>query len=143
MSKRRIITFVSSDEKKISSKDFLIAMRNAGKRNVNNKIIFQESLKRQDEIEAIDKYIGYDYKQDFGLQESNARMRAMQDIKPVKAEAFRRSLTPSYVIGYVKGANDHIAKKKKHLLASIEECLDKQAKYLAIIQDKKILLQKN
>lgn len=142
MNKRRIIKFVSSDERcKISGKEFLIAMLNAGKRNINNKIIFQESLKRQDEIDAIDKYIGYDCKKDFGLQESNARMLAMQDIKPVKAQAFKRSLIPPYITGYVKGANDVIAKKRDHLLASMERCLDNQAKNLAVIQDKKASIE--
>jgi len=145
LKKRRIIKFVLDSEKKsnietnikntpINGKQFLIAMRDAGKRFVDGKPVFQESLKRNDQIEAIQNFIGYDLKKDFGAQESYARMLAMQEIKPVKSEPFKRTLVASNVKGFVKGANDPSKKKKDHLNALLLSSLESQAKYLGVIQ---------
>ena len=145
--KRRIIKFVSKDEEKnnieckkekINGKEFLLALKDAGKRNIEGKIVFQQNLKREDEIKAIDNYIGFDRNKDFGQQEMVARMAAMQEIKPVKGEAFKRCSVSNTIKGYIQGSNNPILKKKSHIEACINICLEKQAILLKEIQDKNL-----
>jgi hypothetical protein len=73
------------------AKTFLSAMRNAGKRMVAEgegeaalfpKLVFQERNVRNDQIQAISAFIGYDNREMFGTQETAARMLAMRILNP-------------------------------------------------------------
>jgi hypothetical protein len=71
---------------------------------------------RDETIQAIAAYIGYDLTQPFGLQDSAAVDAANREINPPKAREFKRSSIPS-VAGYVKGAPDHGVRHVQNLQA--------------------------
>lgn len=97
----------------INGKQFIEAIKNAGKRmtdkinemtgEVNRISIFQHSLQREDVVNAIHAYIGYDSRQNFGEQEARARQSALREIHPVKAEEYKRCAIKPTIAGYVAG----------------------------------------
>ena len=58
------------------AKTFLAAMLKAGKRTVEGKLVFQEREARNDQIQAISAFVGYDNRVLFGTQETAARATA-------------------------------------------------------------------
>lgn len=95
---------------KLDAKSFILAMRNAGKRWVEKdgvgRQVFDRNHERNDQIQAIASYCGYDNSRDFGSQQQAAmaqaqrEMRGPQPLGPSREDqrAAHRSMT-----GYVKG----------------------------------------
>lgn len=114
------------DRGSLNAKDFLLAMRNAGKRTSETGASFiDQREKRNDEIRAIHGFmyeirkgvkvaIGYDPKRDFGSQEQAARMLAQREIRgPVKvSEVVKPSLSAA---GYVAGMPDLRSRRMANL----------------------------
>ncbi len=87
----------------LGAHDFLIAMRNAGKRrNDKGVMVVHPNEVRNDQIKAIHAYCGYDNRRDFGSQDVEARAKAQRELrgapKVVETTAPSRS-----VAGYVAG----------------------------------------
>jgi hypothetical protein len=74
---------------------------------------------RNETIQAIAGYMGYDVTRDFGSQESEARMQAARDLRPITAGADRKAqrVLASSVKGYIAGLPDHSAKSLSNLQA--------------------------
>lgn len=95
---------------KLDAKSFILAMRNAGKRWVEKdgvgRQVFDRNHERNDQIQAIASYCGYDNSRDFGSQQQAAmaqaqrEMRGYQPAGPSREEqrSAHRSMT-----GYVHG----------------------------------------
>lgn len=66
---------------------FILAMRTAGKRMVDGKLVFQEREMRNDQIQAIAAFIGYDNRALFGTQDTAARMLAQRLVSKVDVKA--------------------------------------------------------
>src|SRR5208282_903153 len=69
------------------AQSFLIAMRQAGKRQVDGKSVYQEREAHNDQIQAIAAFVGYDNRQMFGTQETAARMLSQRILSKVDVMA--------------------------------------------------------
>lgn len=107
---------------KLNAREFLLAMRNAGqRRNDTGRLYTDQSKVREDSIQAIHAYVGYDPEQLFGVQESAARTKAQREMgvglpnpkAPTKFEAHRANRT---LAGYVHGMPDSQARQIEDLL---------------------------
>lgn len=119
----------SVDSTKVSSKpvfiqqytaqEFREAIKNAGVREITStdgKVIKQriKDHVRKDQVEAINKYIGYDNKKDFGSQLMNAESKARLEIQPLNYDGPTRQeerRMKASATGYVSGTNDSIKRK--------------------------------
>lgn len=83
-------------------------------------IVKMRSNDRQEKIQAIHAYCGYNFAENFGDQESSAIAKAKREIRPLIVnpnEPFKaRTIAPS-VAGFIAGMPDDLNKKIGHLLA--------------------------
>lgn len=112
----------------LSAEDFLIAIRNAGKRvvpftnlvtgEVSSKTIYDASLVRDDTIQAIAGFVGYDMAGNFGSQEHAARMAAKRVpiVHSAPIKEYSRSVQTT-LTGYVAGMPTRTSQKIQNLLA--------------------------
>lgn len=116
----------------LDAEGFMLAIRDAGcvfvervnevTGNVVTVKVRDESKVRADMIRAIHAFVGYDPSGNFGAQESAARTKAKNTLRPdpiPAATAHRRggaSVAPT-VAGYVAGMPDHAARYRANLLA--------------------------
>ena len=87
---------------------FLVACRNAGKRTIEGRSVFQAVEERNDTIAAIAAYISYNVGGDFGVQLANAKRVALLAVQPRKVPEAPK--VPSHVAGFVAGKPDDRAK---------------------------------
>ena len=111
----------------LDARGFLVAMRSAGLRVSKEGAKFIDpSEVRNDSIVAIAGYCGYDSRQNYGPQETAAKMQANRELRPIVAGPskldtngkveIRRSGTPHQrPDGYVKGIPDMVARRVAHL----------------------------
>jgi hypothetical protein len=113
-------TFTLPEKGSLGAHGFMVAMRNAGKRTVDGKVIFDSNKVREDKIRAIAAFVGYDVAGDYGSQELGAMMAAKREIRPVDTSgpslAEERSAKRS-ALGYVHGMPDNQSKAMLDLLA--------------------------
>jgi hypothetical protein len=115
------------DRGSLGAKDFLLAMRNAGRRvnaETNATYIDQREV-RNDQIQAIHAffyqetkagkvYVGYDPRRDFGSQDTAARALAQRELRG--APKVSQETAPSRTFGgYVAGMPDHKARTLANL----------------------------
>lgn len=111
------------DRGSLGAKDFLLAMRNAGRRvNAETRATYIDQREvRNDQIQAIHAfmyqvtpagkvYVGYDPRRDFGSQDVESRMLAQRELRgaPKVSEVTAPSRTFG---GYVAGMPDHNARR--------------------------------
>jgi hypothetical protein len=110
----------------LGAKDFLLALRNAGKRlTAEGRPFVDHNEVRNDQIKAIHGfyyevrkgvrvYIGYDWNRDFGSQDAAARMLAQRELRgaPRVVDVPKPSLS---VAGYVAGVPDIKARRLGNL----------------------------
>jgi len=87
---------------------FLVACRNAGKRTIEGRPVFQAAEERNDTIAAIAAYISYNVGGDFGVQLANAKRVALLAVQPRTVPETIKA--PSHVAGFVAGKPDDRAK---------------------------------
>jgi hypothetical protein len=100
-----------------NGEQFLLAIRDAGKRRIEGRIIFDASFVREDTIRAIGGYLGFNPSRPFGAQELECRQAAQRERVAIKGERYKRTLTAPTVKGYVAGSYDNCAKRKSNLEA--------------------------
>lgn len=68
---------------KLDAEQFIMAMRNAGKRRVEGKsgLVFDKNHERTDQIQAIASYCGYDNTANFGSQQQAAMAKAQSEMR--------------------------------------------------------------
>jgi len=104
----------------LDARGFLVAMRSAGLRVSKEGAKFIDpSEVRNDSIQNIAAYCGYDSRQNYGPQELAAKSKANLELRPIKVnpnEVWRRSGTPEVrPDGYTKGIPDMVARRVAHL----------------------------
>lgn len=120
-----VVVMSSTPTTKLDASSYIKAVRQAGYRlNDAGKRYFDPLAQRDDMIEAINCYIGYDLSKDFASQELAARTQAAREIRlakgevistgPDRAEARRVKATLS---GYVAGIPDTTSKDLANLEA--------------------------
>lgn len=132
---------VMPDRGTLGARDFLLAMRNAGKRvTAEGKPFVDQREVRNDQIKAIHAFfyqetkagrvfVGYDPKRDFGSQDTAARALAQRELRgPVKVS---EHTAPSRTLGgYVAGMPDHKARTLANLqgreVAAVDAMLQHQ-----------------
>jgi hypothetical protein len=133
----------------LTATQFLLALRDAGKRSVEAKNevtgevyqrpIFDASLVREDTIRAIAGYVGYDAAGDYGTQDAMARTRAQSEIrggvKPVAAHRRGGASVAPTITGFISGMPDHLAKQRADLLARERLAVDTLANHLANVDN--------
>lgn len=100
-----------------TGEQFLLAIRDAGKRRFEGRIVFDASFVREDTIRAIGGYLGFDPLRPFGAQELECRQAAQRERVAVKGERYHRTVTAPTTAGYVAGSYDNCAKRKSNLEA--------------------------
>lgn len=100
-----------------NGEQFLLTLRDAGKRRFEGRIVFDPAFVREDTIRAIGGYIGFDSSRPFGAQELEARQAAQRERVAVKGERYQRTVTAPTTAGYVAGSYDNCAKRKSNLEA--------------------------
>lgn len=131
---------VVTPKEKLDAKGFLAACREAGYRLDNNgKRYFSKDDLRDDQIKAIDAFIGYDGRKDFASQELAARSQAIREIRKAQGEdltqgmdrAEKRRVNAS-LSGYVAGMPDNQSKNLANLEArerlAVETLIEQNAK---------------
>lgn len=112
-------TFSLPEKGSLGAHGFMVAMRNAGKRVVDGKNIFDSNKVREDKIRAIAAFNGYDVAGDYGSQEMGAMMAAKREIRPIDTSGpslqEERSAKRS-ALGYVHGMPDNQSKAMLDLL---------------------------
>ncbi len=101
-------TILKSNVGTLSAADFTQAIRDAGYRqDANGKRHFVKDEERQDKIRAIDGYVGYNPKGDFGSQELAARSQAARELRgtPLASGPERHEIrrAQASVTGFVAG----------------------------------------
>jgi hypothetical protein len=116
---------VVAPKEKLDAKGFLAAQREAGYRlDDNGKRYFSQADQRDDQIKAIDAFIGYDGRKDFASQELAARSQAIRELRKAQGEDLtagpdrseKRRVNAS-LSGYVAGMPDNQGKDLAHLRA--------------------------
>ena len=123
------------DRGTLGAKDFLLAMRNAGRRVSDTGAPFTNAAEvRNDQIRAIHAfyyiisqgqrvYVGYDPKGSFGSQEVAARMLANRELRG--APSVSHIAPPSRTFGgYVAGMPDHKARTLANLQGREQAAVD-------------------
>lgn len=100
-----------------TGEQFLLAIRDAGKRRIEGRIVFDASFVREDTIRAIGGYLGFNPSRPFGAQELECRQAAQRERVAVKGERYHRTVTAPTTAGYVAGSYDNCAKRKSNLEA--------------------------
>jgi hypothetical protein len=93
-----------------SSREFLVTVRRA--------------TNRQETIQAIDKFVGYDQGGDFGQQDTRARSLAQRTLKPVSTKVPTRDEQRSAersLSGFVHGLPDNVARHLSNLRAQAKK----------------------
>jgi len=117
---------------KLDAKSFILAMRNAGKRWVEGKgQVFDKNHERNDQIQAIASYTGYDNARDFGSQQQAAMAQAQRELRggvtpgPTREEkrAAERSMS-GYVAGMPLPAQKLLANLRAREQAAAEAMID-------------------
>lgn len=107
---------------------FMAAVRAAGKRvNAEGKPFFDPSLVREDTIRAIASYVGWNPSQNYGAQETAARMKASREIQgtpitlvtPAETRAAFRSIQ-----GFVAGMPNALQARAQQLQGEEVKCID-------------------
>ncbi len=91
----------------------VMALPEKGSLDAKGFILATRKAKSRDEvIQAIAAFVGYDAKRDFGSQEMSAKLAAQRAMNPssVVAAPYRRSIVPS-TAGYVAGMPDYNRRK--------------------------------
>lgn len=96
---------------------FLLAIRDAGKRRFEGRIVFDASFVREDTIRAIGGYLGFDPSRSFGAQELECRQAAQRERVAIKGARYSRTTIAPTTAGYVAGSYDNCAKRKSNLEA--------------------------
>jgi len=106
---------------KLDAKGFLVAMRNAGRRqNQEGRWFTNPSKVREDSIAAIHAYVGYDRAGNFGPQELAARTKANRELtgRPFQGPSLAETKAAHRsAAGFVAGVPDSDAKGIQDLLA--------------------------
>jgi hypothetical protein len=124
------------DRGSLSAKDFLLAMRNAGRRvNAESGATYIDQREvRNDQIKAIHSfmyevtpqgkvYVGYDPRRDFGSQDVASRMLAQRELRG--APKVSHETAPSRTLGgYVAGMPDHKARTLANLQGREQAAVD-------------------
>jgi hypothetical protein len=112
---------VLPDPGTLSPREFLLAMRNAGKRRTAEGLTYTDPAEvRNDQIVAIAGYVGYDTYADFGSQELAAKLKANSALRndPIDRSEWRRNGTPrNKPEGQVFGMPDMLARRQFNLEA--------------------------
>jgi len=112
----------------LDAKGFMKAMLHAGRRLSDNGIPFTNQVEmRNDEIKAIESYVGYDYGGDFGSQEIAARTKAKRELsgRPIQGPTREESRAASRSLsGYVAGVPDTIQRKLGDLKGREQAAID-------------------
>ncbi len=112
----------------LDAKGFILAMRNAGKRpNAAGVMTRDQSKVREDEIQAIAAYVGYDIGGNFGSQEQAARAKANRELSKVPIQGptreEQRNASKSWA-GYVHGMPDNQQRRLANLQARETEAVE-------------------
>lgn len=100
-----------------TGEQFLLAIRDAGKRRIEGRIVFDASFVREDTIRAIGGYLGFNPSRPFGAQELEGRQAAQRERVAVKGARYSRTTIAPTTAGYVAGSYDNCAKRKSNLEA--------------------------
>lgn len=99
----------------LEAKEFLALLRDAGKRVVDGKRIYDQAEVRNDTIALIARYVGYDPNGSFASQELMARTKAIRETRkeplplgPSRSEVRRVNAT---LTGYVAGIPDPVQRR--------------------------------
>ena len=104
----------------LEAKEFLAMLRNAGRREVDGKRIYDQAEVRNDTIALIARYMGYDPNGSFASQELAARTKAIRETRkekegdvdystvPLRSEVRRVNAT---LTGYVAGIPDPVQRR--------------------------------
>lgn len=79
--------------------------------------LYRSAKNRQEVIEAIDLYIGYNAKDSFAAQELRAKQQAANELNPHRLTASGVSKVSPTVQGFIAGLPDTTAKHRENLLA--------------------------
>lgn len=118
VNEKPIIIAAESKKGTINAKEFLEALKQAGKRDVEGKLIqlVDPDKMPADQRLAIDCFCGYDVRQVHGTQLDNARRLALREINPVTPKEYHRGIA-STVAGFVAGMPDEFQKQLANLQA--------------------------
>jgi hypothetical protein len=129
------------DRNTLDAKGFLQAMLTAGRRINDNGVRFTDPREvRNDQIQAIHAFVGYNPRESFGGQEVAARAKAHRDLRgapvvtgPSREEqrAASRSLA-----GYIAGLPDHKARRLADLKARETQAVDAMIAHVHAARDK-------
>lgn len=118
---------------------FMQAMRNAGKRaNAHGVMLRDESKVREDQIQAIAGYIGYNLAENFGPQEAAARTKANRELSgrpiqgPTREEQRAAART---MLGYVHGMPNDRQRRLANLQARELEAVEAMIQHVKDARD--------
>lgn len=119
----------------LNAREFLLAFRDSGKRQVEGKTLFHPNLVRDDIIRAMAGYVGYDPTGDFGTQDQAARSKAQLELKPIVGEEYKRVKVAQSIGGFVSGIPDNRDKRTQDLLAREAIAVDELSRYQYASED--------
>lgn len=100
-----------------TGEQFLLALRDAGKRRFQGRIVFDPAFVREDTIRAIGGYLGFNPSRPFGAQELECRQAAQRERVAIKGARYSRTTIAPTTAGYVAGSYDNRIKRKSNLEA--------------------------